>query len=147
MSIWWLSAIIAGAGGLGGVANALVSDNGFVRWKTEVIGGTRIWRPGMAGNVILGAIGAFISWGLYGRYAGADVIGGSSSDATFTESLAAVAGAMLIGVAGARFLTSEVDRRMLQQAAAKAAVSDSSAAKAVVIATSTPAAALEVAGS
>jgi hypothetical protein len=37
-----------------------------------------IVRPGVIGNVIVGAIGAVVSWGLYGPYAQASLLGGTS---------------------------------------------------------------------
>ena len=50
---------------LGGIINALVSDNGFVKPSEETAGEVTIIRPGFAGNILLGAVAAFISWGLY----------------------------------------------------------------------------------
>jgi len=144
LSIWLLALIIALAGAVGGMANALLTDNGFIRWKAITVNDRTVWRPGFLGNVLLGAIAAFVSWGVYGRYAGVDVVGGGPG-ANVSETLGGIAGATLVGVGGARFLTSEVDKRMLQLAAAKAAAASPSAAAAASIATATPAQALEAA--
>lgn len=118
MPLWGLAMIIFGAGALGGVVNALVTDNGFVRWRYDEVDGTRVWRPGALGNVLIGAIAAFVSWGLSGRYAAVDVVG---SDAGFTETMSGVAGAVLVGVGGARFLSARVDEKLLRLSGAKAA--------------------------
>jgi hypothetical protein len=45
------------AGAVGGVVNALMSDNGFVLPKTA----HGIIRPGYLGNVLIGAVAAGIS--------------------------------------------------------------------------------------
>jgi uncharacterized YccA/Bax inhibitor family protein len=90
VSIWLLALIIALAGAVGGMANALLTDNGFIRWKVVTVNETTVWRPGFLGNVLLGAIAAFISWGVYGRYSGVDVVG-KGPGADFSETLGGIA--------------------------------------------------------
>lgn len=72
MSIWGLMGVVFAAGALGGLINALMSDNGFGLPRTHDVNGVSVWRPGVIGNVAVGAVAAFVSWGLYGRYAGAE---------------------------------------------------------------------------
>ena len=60
-------------------------------------------------------------------------------------SLASLVGAVLIGVAGARWLTSEVDKNLLKAAAAQAAESQPSAGASQQIAMASPAQALNIA--
>ena len=119
LSVLFIVALVAGA--IGGVVNALISDNGFVIPKNE----NGIVRPGVIGNVIVGAIGAVVSWGLYGPYAQASLLGGTSlsgpSGAAFALTLSAFVGAILVGVGGSRFLTNEIDKRFLKAAAVAAA--------------------------
>ncbi|MCX6669756.1 MAG: hypothetical protein NTV25_08150 [Methanothrix sp.] len=55
--------IIMLSGAVGGIINALVSDNGFIKPREESAGDVTIIRPGFAGNVLLGGAAAFISWG------------------------------------------------------------------------------------
>lgn len=62
------------SGAVGGIVNALVSDNGFVRPSEETAGDVTIIRPGIAGNLILGSVAAFISWGLYGAFSNVVVL-------------------------------------------------------------------------
>lgn len=146
MPLWSLALVIAAAGAVGGVLNAFLTDNGFVRWKNETVGGTTVWRPGFLGNILMGAVGAFLSWALYGRYAAAEVVGNTDAgSAKFTETLSSIAGAILIGTAGARFLTAQVDRKLLQVAASEAATAKGDREKAVAIATASPAGAAHIA--
>ena len=62
-------------------------------------------------------------------------------------SLASLVGAILIGVGGARWLTSEVDKNLLRAAAVEAAGAQPSAAASRQIALAAPAEALNVAKS
>jgi hypothetical protein len=118
--------IILVAGAIGGLINALMSDNGFAMPKPEMVDGTRIWRTGFLGNMLIGGISAAISWGLYGPLAAAYIFGGpeapSGSEALVIGlTLSSLVGALLIGVGGARWLSNEVDKKLLRAAASKAA--------------------------
>lgn len=130
MPIWVPLGIVLLGGAVGGIINAIISDNGFVVPREETVDNVCIVRPGIAGNVLVGAVAAFISWGLYGSYSGALIFGGSGgmglSDLNLT--LSSVAGAILIGIGGARWLTNEVDKSLLKTAAVTAAVSQPSSA-------------------
>lgn len=110
MSVWTCLALIATAGAFGGVINALQSDNGFVfPYKTH-----SIWCPGFISNVLIGAVASSLSWALYG--AGESVNLASATDRTIVSfRLSAVAGAFLVGVAGARWITSQADKQLLKE--------------------------------
>ena len=136
MALWLLAVVIFAAGALGGVVNALVTDNGFMRWRYDEVEGTRVWRPGWLGNVLIGAIAAFVSWGLYGRYSAVSVVG---SDAGFTETMSSIAGAVLIGVGGARFLSARVDEKLLRLGGVRAASSHPNQEFATTLALGSPA--------
>ncbi len=122
MSIWILLFIVLGAGAVGGTINALLSDNGFLLPRTDEYVGRRILRPGFLGNVLVGGIAAVISWGLYGPLAAAAIVGAPIAGTTVEPSLtlSALVGAALVGVAGARWLTNEVDKNLLRAAASEA---------------------------
>ena len=79
--------------------NALLTDNGFVLPKYVVADPARVWKPGFLGNVIIGAAAAFVTWGLYGRWAGAVIAGAppGSTSAKFYETLSGFTGAFLAG--------------------------------------------------
>lgn len=110
MNLWVLLGIVFGAGGVGGVVNALITENGFVLPRREWVNGVAVLRPGFLLNVFVGGVAGAVSWGLYGPFASRHVIGGpEAGDLGLT--LAALVGAVLVGVAGARWLTSEADRK------------------------------------
>lgn len=148
-SLWTLLAIIAGAGAIGGLINALISDNGFLLPKREQADtNTTIIRPGWLGNVFVGAVAATISWGLYGSLAGKIIAGSGAGSGPAGEqgiTLSALVGAMLVGVGGARWLTNEVDKKLLRAAASVAAGSDPAKKAASEIALASPANALNIA--
>lgn len=82
LSLLYLSLLIVGAGAFGGVLNALLSDNGFLLPRMADASGARILRPGALGNMLTGAVAAFISWGLYGPFASSYVLGGPDAPPT-----------------------------------------------------------------
>lgn len=116
---WMCAALVSVAGGTGGVANALLTDNGFIL-PTRV---KDIWCPGFISNVLLGTFSAFASWSFYGSGAGLD-ISGSGQRTEISLTFSALAGAFMVGVAGARWLTNEVDKRLLSESVKVAAKKD-----------------------
>ena len=122
MSIWVPLGVILMSGAIGGIINALFTDNGFIMPREEIADKVSILRPGVVGNVLLGSIAAFISWGLYGAYSGAIIFGSvAGQDAEVSLSLSTMSGAILIGIVGAKWLTNETDKRLLKTAAVTAA--------------------------
>lgn len=125
MSVFQLSLIIFATGCLGGIVNALISDNGFMLPKTVISGEAKIWKPGFLVNLLVGGIAAFVSWGLYGPLSAAYIFSSAPADPSPVTptglTLASVAGAILVGMGGARWLTNEVDKKLLQAAASNAA--------------------------
>ena len=113
MSVWTLLAVVFGAGAVGGVVNALISDNGFVLPRREVVNGVLVIRPGFLLNVFVGGIAGAVSWGLYGPFGAWYMLGGPE-EAKGGLTLAALLGAVLVGVAGARWLTSEAEKKLLR---------------------------------
>jgi hypothetical protein len=110
MNPWKCAALISLAGGLGGLVNALLSDNGFVKPKWR----RGIWCPGFFANILLGAVAVFISWALYGSGAGVD-LGQTSERSLISLRFSALAGAFVVGIAGAKWLTSEVDNKLWKE--------------------------------
>jgi hypothetical protein len=151
MSLWILLAIVCGAGAVGGVVNALLTDNGFILPHPENTEQGSIIRPGFLGNILIGAIAAGISWGLYGPFAASLIIGSGSETTPSTPlvglSLSALVGAVLVGIAGAKWLTNEVDKKLLRAAASEAAAGQPIPEAARRIATASPAEALRIAKS
>lgn len=114
--------IILLCGAIGGLINALLTDNGFVMPKTEICnaGKVKIIRPGVLGNCLISAVAAFISWALYIAPAELTV-----TQLSFDHlKLGPMGGALLVGVAGARWLTAAIDKKLLRAAASDAAMQD-----------------------
>ncbi|EKQ66572.1 hypothetical protein OsccyDRAFT_5057 [Leptolyngbyaceae cyanobacterium JSC-12] len=111
MSPWIWIVIILIAGGLGGFANAFLGGEGIPLpcWKDG------IWCPGIIGNTFVGSMGAFISWGLYGSGSGVDLSVANNPRTEVSLTIGAFAGAMLVGVGGARWLSNEVDKKFLRE--------------------------------
>jgi hypothetical protein len=147
MFLWKYMVIIFAFGAVGGVVNALLTDNGFILPKQEQQDSTKIIRPGFLVNIFIGGIAALVSWGLYGPFAAVFVIGGTNDPGFGSTglSLSAVVGGLLVGVGGARWLTNEVDKKLLRAAASKAASGQPNDQKAIRISAATPAEALRIA--
>ena len=113
------------AGAIGGLVNAFMTDNGFALPRVEKSEAGTIVRPGVFGNVGVGAVAAAISWGLYGPFASFVIVGnpdtGQNAPAGIGLSLASFVGAILVGIGGAKWLTSQVDNKLLKAAAIGAA--------------------------
>ena len=152
--MWWMLVLVAIAGALGGVVNAFISDNGFLMPKSEQTStGATVLRPGYIGNVLVGSVAALVSWGLYGPL-GALLVAGTAEALKANVSpekvgltLSSLVGAVLVGIGGARWLSSEVDKNLLRATAAAAAGKQSSTEASQQISMATPAQALNVARS
>src|SRR5438034_1561780 len=111
MPLWTLLWVICAAGAVGGLINTVLVEDGF-HLPTMKDG---ILRPGFLGNILTGAAAAGASWGLYGPFSAASIFGpqpGGGPADNFNMSLAALIGAFFVGMGGARWLTSEVDKKL-----------------------------------
>lgn len=123
MSLWVYLIIIFAAGAIGGAVNALLTDNGFILPRPVEANGVKILRPGFLGNLLVSGVAASVSWGLYGPFA-VSVIVGRSPDGAPPEiglTVSSLVGALLVGIVGARWLTNEVDKKLLRLAASESA--------------------------
>ena len=149
-TIIWMLAAVAFAGGVGGIANAFMTDNGFPLPRLEQSNGGAVLRPGFLGNIGIGGLAATVSSGLYGPLATYPILGsgasatGQSAWAGIGLSLASFVGAILVGVGGARWLTNEADKKLLRAAASDAAAKPGSPDDAQRIALASPAEALSI---
>jgi hypothetical protein len=115
MNPWLCALLITASGAVGGVVNALLTDNGFIlpRRVREIL------CPGFLSNLLVGALAAFTSWASYGSGAGVELArtaAAGSERAEISLTFSALAGAFFVGVAGARWITNEVDKRLLKEA-------------------------------
>lgn len=140
MFLWPIVVAIFIAGAIGGVVNAIISDNGFIMPFAEKINGVRILRPGYLGNVLIGAVAAVVSWGLYGPLASANIF----DHYEFSLTPSTLTGAILVGIAGAKWLTNEVDKSLLKAAASEAAKAKPCSEAAERILMASPAQALNI---
>jgi hypothetical protein len=116
MNPWVCVFLITSAEAIGGVVNAFLTDNGFA-FPTKVKG---VWCPGVLGNVLVGGVSAFISWALYGS--GATVnLAAMTERAQISFTFPALAGALVVGVAGSKWLTNEADKSLLKKSVMEAA--------------------------
>jgi len=149
MSVWILLLTVCGAGAFGGFINAWISDNGFLmpRLADDAPNQARIFQPGSLGTVFIGAVAAGISWELYGPLAAAYIFGSSQLPGlTFDLTLSSFVGGVLVGIGGARWLTNEVDKKLLRTAAVQAASKAANPDAAQQIAIASPAEALRLTG-
>lgn len=100
MTIVALSGIVLLAGAVGGVVHSIMPDSTLPAQRK---GAVEIIR-----NIVLGAVAAWVSWGVYGPFASAAITGTSSTELT----ISALAGAFLIGVGGSRWLAKEVENKL-----------------------------------
>ncbi len=147
MTLLGVTAVIVVIGGMGGILNALITDNGFFRPDTAQVDGRQIWRPGVLGNILFGAAASFVTFGLNGPFAQAGLIGAAQAAGSPSEAftLATLVGGFLSGVGGARVITSEIDKRLLSAAATTAATALPNSAAAAQMTRTTPARALDIA--
>ena len=115
MNPWTCALLITIAGGIGGVVNALLTDNGFI--KPRLI--HNIWCPGFISNVLIGSFSAFSSWAFYGSGASVE-LSQLAERSAISLRFSALAGAFLVGVGGARWLTNEVDKKLLRESIVEA---------------------------
>jgi hypothetical protein len=127
MNVWECAGLIAASGAFGGFSNSLINKDGFVP-PTRAAG---VWYPGSTGNIVVGAFAAFASWALYGSGAAIDVAksqlraaGGDVNRAALSLTLSAIAGAFVVGVAGAKWISGEVDKQFLKESVRVAATSE-----------------------
>lgn len=119
MDPWTCALLITTAGATGGIVNALMSDNGFILPQSK----KGIICPGFLSNVLIGGLSAFSSWAFYGAGASIELAKSTARD-EISLKFSALAGAFLVGVAGAKWITNEVDKKLLKESVKEAAKKD-----------------------
>ena len=108
MQIPLIALLVLACGGLGGLVNALLAGDLHLPHREE-----NIYSPGWIGNVVVGAVAALVFWGLYGPMAKVAVIGTTAPDVPIAFTIAELAGSVVTGIGGGRILSSEVEKRTL----------------------------------
>jgi len=108
LAIWAILLISFGVGLVGGLCNGLLKEEGLIFPRREPMpGGGGILRPGFAGNMIIGGIAAIVVVGSSGPLSQLGMA------ATYEPTVGFIIGALISGFGGARILTGEVDKRLL----------------------------------
>jgi hypothetical protein len=97
------------------VVNALMTDNSFILPKSDDQG---IWKAGILGNIIISAVAGLIAWGSTTDVAKIVLYTASGCENAAPGNLLTIGSlvaSILVGVGGARFLTSEIDKRLMQK--------------------------------
>jgi len=131
--------IIALSGAIGGAINAIISDNGFILPREENSQNASIIIPGVLTNILMGAASGFLYWALIEANS-VFVIYGTATPGVDDMKITvySIAMALLVGATGSKYLTNEIDKRLLKAAAVSAAASKSSAEDAQKMANATP---------
>jgi hypothetical protein len=111
MHAWHCALLICLAGAAGGAVNAIISANGFVLPKLR----RSIMCPGFLADLLVGAFAAFASWAFYGSGASVNLAAQRDQRLVMSFTFSALAGAFLVGVAGAKWITNEVDKKLLKE--------------------------------
>jgi hypothetical protein len=106
IAIWEAALLFAGCGAVGGLVNALLAGDLHLPHREG-----NVYSPGWIGNVVIGAVAALVTWGLYGPLAKAGVVGYATVPA-----ISELAGAILTGIGGGRILSNEVEKKALVKA-------------------------------
>jgi hypothetical protein len=102
---------------MGGLVNAVLGEKGVSLPYIATVEGSPVFVPGFVGNILVGAAAALISYGLYGPFANSALISGKNRAAEADSTppadltLAALAGAILVGYSGGRWMTVEANNQ------------------------------------
>ena len=135
---YWVIAIIAAIGAIGGLVNVFLGDTGVSLPKTDPV--TNVWRPGFLGVMGIGALAAVGSWAMLNA---SELIGSSATPLRLVSG--EIASALVIGFGGTKWFKSESDKRALKRAASIAAGKASDKSKGAAILSATPNEALKLA--
>ena len=117
MDILIIALLVFVLGAIGGIANALVTQNAFILPHRK--GNT--FQPGILGNIFVAGIAAVVSWGLYGPFASVPLLGGNTiTSPAPILTLGTLVGSITVGFGGARVLSGASDNQLLRQATLRA---------------------------
>ncbi len=111
--------LIGIAGGVGGLANALLGGGGLILPQMVAAQGQGlVLVPGVVGNLLVGLLAAVVSYALYGPAAALPVFGTKGAPAPTTPvTYAALAGAFLVGFSGGRWISTQAEKQISQATA------------------------------
>jgi hypothetical protein len=106
MNLWQIIAFVTFLGMIGGLTNCLLTG-GFAYPRQDVH--DRVWRPGWIANILVGAVAAVVVWCFYGPASSYDLVTGGTID--FHLPVAQIASSILVGISGAKILTTMAQRQ------------------------------------
>ncbi len=130
MNPWICAGLIAFAGAVGGFVNALITNNGCTPPSHR--GSLVSWR---IFDDSFGSFAAFASWAFYGSGVSIDV---ADPSARPHLQMPALAGAFLVGVVGAKWITNEAEKGLLKESVNLAATKDITKGKSEEIVSGSP---------
>ena len=138
--------IIALCGAIGGAINAIITDNGFILPREENSQNASIIIPGVITNILMGGASGFLYWGFTEANSLFTVYGPAAPGTEEIKiSVYSIAMVILVGATGSRYLTTEIDKRLLKAAAISAAAARPSQEDAQKMANATPIQAFRIA--
>ena len=109
MHLLEIAGIVAGAGALGGLGHGLVAGEfALPRFDSK----RRVFKPGVVGDVLVGALAALVVWAVYGAAASYDV----NKSIDLPLPVAQLGMSIIVGISGAQIL-----RKLAERTAERAA--------------------------
>ena len=147
MTGWEALGVIAVCGLVGALGKALIGGVGVPLPRRMTTPDGPVWAPGFIGILFAGPRATALSWALYGPIADALAIGSEdgAERIEYTLSWSELGGAVLVGYAGARWISAEADKALNKATATTAARAPADPELAETIKEATPEEALDVA--
>ena len=103
MHLLEIAGIVAGAGALGGFGHGLVAGEfALPRFDSK----RRVFKPGVVGDVLVGALAALVVWAVYGAAASYDV----NKSIDLPLPVAQLGMSIIVGISGAQILRKLAER-------------------------------------
>jgi hypothetical protein len=106
MNVWEIIGLVAILGMAGGLTNCFLAG-GFTSPQSDTKG--KVWKPGWIENIVIGGIAAVVVWCFYGPASSYDLVKDGVID--FHLPVAQIASSILVGISGAKILTTMAQRQ------------------------------------
>ena len=106
MNVWEIIGLVAVLGMAGWLTNCFLAG-GFTSPQSDTKG--KVWKPGWIANIVIGGIAAVVVWCFYGPASSYDLVKDGVID--FHLPVAQIASSILVGISGAKILTTMAQRQ------------------------------------
>jgi len=106
MNVWEIIGLVAVLGMAGGLTNCFLAG-GFTSPQSDTKG--KVWKPGWIANIVIGGIAAVVVWCFYGPASSYDLVKDGVID--FHLPVVQIASSILVGISGAKILTTMAQRQ------------------------------------